>query len=141
MAWTDLKERDVSRQVSDFLGYRGWRRIRNQVGVTTNMAGNTFRFGEKGMPDLMFLRYVPAHQPWTMVLWIETKRNKGGRLSEHQIAWQDGEKILGALVINVECFEKFAEWYERELGWIHSAAGPDVPGNLGLFAGDRSPPE
>lgn len=137
--WADLKERDVAKQVSDFLQWRGWRRLRNQVGLATNMGGQTIRFGEKGMPDLLFLLYVPVHQPWTLALWIETKR-KGGRLSDHQEEWQEQERARGALVVNVDNFEVFAGWYEAALGWLHSSAGPEIPGNLNLFA-DRSPPE
>jgi len=128
-----LSERDVSRQISDYLQWRGWRRFRNQVGVATNAGGGTFRFGEKGQPDLLFLRYLPEHQPWALVLWVETKRNKGGILSPDQIKWQDEERARGALVANANHYERFAEWYEETLGWIHSSGGPPIPGNLHLF--------
>jgi len=145
MAWTDLKERDVAKQVSDFLEFRGWRRLRNQVGLATNMGGHTIRFGEKGMADLLFLLYLPQQSPTgeciphAMVMWLETKR-KGGKLSLDQTVWQAAERARGALVLNVDHFEIFAAWYDVQLGWLHSASGT-APGNLDLFAADTSPPE
>jgi len=139
MAWTDLKERDVSQQVCDFLKFHGWRRIRNQVQCSTNLVtGKVVASGEKGMADLLFIMYL-ANPPHALVLWIETKR-KGAKPSEHQKAWQDKERLKGALVINVDHFEAFAGWYQAQLGWLHSASGI-APGNLDLFAADNSPPE
>src|SRR3954471_23847576 len=104
-----LAERDVQRQVCDFLGWRGWRRLRNQSGVATNAGGHTFRFGEKGIPDLLFLRYIPERPGVGLVLWVETKRPKG-RLSPDQIKWQDEERARGALIANAYEFEAFSEW-------------------------------
>lgn len=127
-----LAEREVSRQVSDFLEWNGWRRIRNQSGVATNAGGSTFRFGEKGIPDLLFLRYVPERPGAALVLWVETKRAKG-KLSPDQVKWQDEERLRGALIVNVYDFQTFSEWYQSTLGWIHTADGPPIPGNLHLF--------
>jgi len=69
-----------------------------------------------------------------MTLWIETKRNRGGKLSDAQIEWQTAERARGAIVLNVSKFEEFKEWYFDNLGWIHTGDGPPVPGNLDLFA-------
>jgi hypothetical protein len=127
-----LAEREVSRQISDYLGWHGWRRIRNQSGVATNAGGGTFRFGEKGIPDLLFLRYIPEHPGIALVLWVETKRAKG-KLAPEQLKWQHDERLRGALVANAFSLETFSEWYQETLGWIHTADGPPIPGNLHLF--------
>lgn len=60
---------------------------------------------KRGVPDL----YVPA---WN--LWIEMKRQKGGRLSEHQKDWIEYLKSIGHEVIVGsgwhDAIEKIEEW-------------------------------
>ena len=129
-----LLEKDVTRQVSDFLVYRGWRRFRNNVGGKYDAHGNYTPYGERGMPDMLFVNYHRIKKPWSMMLWIETKRSRGGRLSEYQLEWQEAERARGAIVLCVSDFREFEQWYNEKLGWIHSAAGPPNPGNLDLFA-------
>lgn len=127
----NLSERDVARQISDFLKWRGWRRLRTSSGITTNQAGNTFRFGEKGMPDFLFIRYYPKILPKALVLWVETKRPRGGKRSPDQIAWHEREAALGALVITAYDFESFEVWYAQTLSWTDTESF-ELPGNLHL---------
>jgi hypothetical protein len=133
-----LKERDVAKPISDFMQYRGWRRVRNNVVCATNpVTGHYVASGEKGMADLLFLRYDRNVPPQAMALWVETK-SRTGRLSERQEKWQAEEMAMGAIVITVRSFEEFRDWYQETLGWLHTAKGPAVPGNLDLFS-ERSP--
>ena len=132
-AWTDLKEKDVAKQVTDYLEYRGWRRVRMNSGMSTNMmTGGIVRFGEKGMADLLFLRYFPKQQPYALVLWVETKAPKG-KLRPEQTLWQTGERARGGLCVTVYHFETFALWYDETLGAIHVSGDADIPGNMHLF--------
>jgi hypothetical protein len=128
-----LQEKDVARAISDFMEYKGWRRFRNNVGVAMNPSGGLHRYGEKGMPDLLFVRYAPKYRPWTLMIWVETKRPRG-RLSPHQEKWQEEETAAGAVIVTVNSFEDFLDWYNQTLAAIHTASGPDIPGNLDLFA-------
>lgn len=132
MSPSNLLEKDVAKEVTDFLRYRGWRRFRNQSSVSVNQAGTVFRSGEKGMPDLLFVRYHPVKKPWSMMLWIETKRPKG-KASAYQLEWREKEQSIGATVVLVSDFREFEAWYNDKLGWLHSSAGIG-PGNLDLFA-------
>jgi VRR-NUC domain-containing protein len=127
--WTDLSEKHVARQASEFLQWRGWRRLRNQSGVSSNQAGTVFRYGEKGMADLLFVRYL-QRQPHALVLWVETKAPKR-KLSADQVRWQENERERGAMVVTVYCYEQFAEWYENVLGWVDTDH-EYVSGNLRL---------
>jgi len=113
----DLKllERHVSRQVRDFLEYRGWRAIRMQRTVIPG----SFQTGEKGMADYLFVRYLPEVKPGcSLTLWVETKR-PGGPLRKHQPEWHAEERLRGAQVWVVDDFDLFARNYERVWGWLH----------------------
>ena len=119
-----LSERDVARQVRDFLEYRGWRCFRWNVGLATNQQGTVTRYGEKGMADLMFLYYDydVEHAGSALCLWIETKR-EGADLRPEQVTWQLKESKLGALIVTVDQYEKFLTWYRTQFGWLHQERG------------------
>lgn len=114
-----LKERDVTKQVVDWMEWNGWRALRNQVSANQNQAGGWFRTGEKGMPDWLFLYYF-KHQPMIGVcvqLWIEMKK-EGEDLKPDQVDWHMKEVARGALVWTVDKFEPFVEKYESVFGWM-----------------------
>ena len=120
----ELKERDVTRQVKDFLGFRGWRAIR----MMRTVVPGAFQVGEPGMPDFLFLRYFKDAK--TLALWIEFKRPKG-KTGAHQRAWQQREQALNATVVMVDNLDQFIEWYQVKFGWLHGPKGIgqlEVPG-------------
>jgi hypothetical protein len=99
-----------------------WQQIRPYVMTHTNAE----TFGEKGMPDALFVRYRPAWEhypkhPCTNVeyrnetlsesLWIEFKL-PGKKPDSHQNAWHAAERARGALVKVVDDIDDFMrEWY------------------------------
>ena len=99
-----LKEIDIQRQCSDFLALDGWRLLRTDP-VSDRRRGKGF--GEIGMADCLYIRYLPPEPPapgkipgkmgLAHVLWVEYKR-PGGKLSPHQIRWAQEETARGALV-------------------------------------------
>jgi hypothetical protein len=103
----ELKERDVTRQVCDYLGFRGWRALRMQRTVLPG----SFQTGEPGQADYLFLRYMLGGKPGsTLSLWIEFKA-PGGRLRKGQAEWHVRERLRGGLVWVVGSFEAFEEAY------------------------------
>lgn len=113
-----LKEREVTRQIRDYLEWQGWRGLRNQVSAAQNMAGGWFRSGEKGMPDYLFLYYFRQQMPGVCLqLWIEIKR-EGEDLRPEQIAWHLAETARGGLVWTVDKFESFQIRYQTVFGWL-----------------------
>jgi hypothetical protein len=114
-----LTERDVARQVRDFLGPHGWRCLRMNSALVGRPQGGAFRVGEVGMPDYLFLRYF-AHpmEPGKFdlrQLWIEVKA-PGGRLRPAQVEWAKNEAAQGATVLMVDDIDKFRSWYAEEVG-------------------------
>lgn len=110
-----LTEADVTRQVCDFMGYEGWRGVRNNVGVATNLAtGQQVAFNERGMPDWLFIRYWndPGMVSEGDFIWIEMKA-PGKKPTAHQKAWHEAERLRGALVKVVDHFETFRDWYRE----------------------------
>ena len=132
-----LTEAEVSKQISDYMKFRGWRRVRNQVmGATNLVTGRYIPAGEPGMPDLLFLRYI-ADEPFRVcAVWIEVKR-KGAKLRPVQEKWHREEQLSGAIVKTFDCYEDFEQWYASALGWLHTPDGPRTQGNLDLFAEGR----
>jgi hypothetical protein len=111
-----LLEKDVTRQVVDYLAFRGWRAIRMQRTVLPG----SFQTGEPGQADYLFLRYMPGGKPGeTMALWVEFKA-PGGRLRNGQAEWHAREQLRGGIVWVVDSFEDFEESYDREFGWVHT---------------------
>ena len=121
-----LKERDIARTCGDLLALDGWRLIWCEP-VSRREWGRGF--GEKGMPDLLAIRYlndgnpnVPVwgtnrkmYDPIGQVMWIEWK-SATGKAAPHQNLWHAAERARGALtLIAGEGFpgsiEGFKEWY------------------------------
>lgn len=128
----ELKERDVTRQVRDFLEWRGWRPVRMQVAAFARPTdGAMVRVGEVGMADYLFVRYLPRTGA-ALALWVEFKRPKGGRVAAHQKAWHERERERGAEVWRVDDLDNFAARYEAAFGWLH---GPKGVGQMSIFAG------
>jgi hypothetical protein len=113
-----ILEKDVAKQVRDFMALRGWRRVRNQSALMQG-AGGVVRIGEKGMPDLLFIHYFEKSSGVVALVWIETKRAKGGKRRDEQITWQDLERKHGGIVLNVNDIDAFSREYERLFGWLH----------------------
>ena len=117
-----LTERDITRQVCDFMWAHGWRGIRMQSGLMGRPSGGAFRVGEPGMPDWLFVRYVhPEHATgWVAaqcaeVLWVEVKA-PGKWLSSAQVAWHERERMRGGIVAVVDDIDVYRDWYAREVG-------------------------
>ena len=126
-----LTERDVTRQVRDFLEAHGWRAVRMQVARIATVSGG-FEVGELGMPDYLFLRYeadipdlaLESHvdfQPDSLpavcqALWVEVKA-LGKRLSPAQVAWHQAERWRGATIVVADDLDEFQRWYKSEIGY------------------------
>lgn len=93
-----LRERDIERTCSDLLALDGWRALKCDP-VSRREWGKGF--GEKGMADVLYIRYSAGGTPQSKprcaeVLWIEWKTPQG-KTSLHQIAWHRAERARGAL--------------------------------------------
>ena len=106
-----LLERDVTRQVKDFLAWRGWRAVRMQRTVIPG----AFQAGEPGMADYLFIRYLGGEPGAARVLWVEFKR-KSGKLMPQQKQWAIEERARGAQVWTVSDLEQFQADYRRVFG-------------------------
>lgn len=127
-----LSERAVTKQVTDFLEYRGWRAIRMQSALVKGEL-HTFRVGEVGIPDYLFLHYLEG-KGVSLALWIEFKQPRdrdrcsckiGSKLCRYcgQFNWRAREKLRGATVWKVKQFEPFELAYREAYGWIHGPQG------------------
>ncbi len=124
----ELLERQITQQIRDYMQYRGWRPVRMQ---RTAIPG-AFSTGEPGMPDYLFVRYLPKPLGACIALWIELKR-PSGKLREGQPEWHARERARGGTVWVVDDFEWFANLYEQHFGWLHS--GDAAIGQLDLLGG------
>jgi hypothetical protein len=96
-----------------------WRLIRSYVANHTHKE----RFGEAGMPDKLFIRYIVADlkggfttaqfEAISQTMWIEFKK-PGERPRPDQIAWHEAERSRGALVKVVDDIDDFMlVWYPK----------------------------
>jgi hypothetical protein len=111
-------ERDITRQVCDYLGYRGWRPIRMQRTVLPG----SFQTGEPGQADYLFLRYETSQPGAALALWIEFK-TPSGRLRKGQPEWHARERLRGGIVWTVSSLQTFEADYNTHFGWLHNDAG------------------
>lgn len=120
-----LAERDVTKQVRDYLAYRGWRPIRQG---RTAVPG-AFSVGEPGVPDFVFLYYFDEPRGAAAVLWVEFKSPRpGSKRSDDQVKWHTREKARGAVVVTVSDFLAFEQWYRRKFSWLDAhARQPELP--------------
>ncbi len=92
----------------------GWRAIRTDP-VSDRSRGKGF--GEVGMPDYLFIRYLDHDGPMVdqqclaQMLWIEFKA-PGKPLKPHQTAWASREGRRGALIFVVDDAVRFRETYK-----------------------------
>lgn len=117
-----LTERDVTRQIRDFLEWRQWRALRQQRTVIPG----AFQTGEPGIPDFLFLRYLPDGM--ALALWVEMKA-PGRKTAERQQQWRAREEKRGAVVVTVDDLGAFQSWYDEQYGWLH---GPEGIGQMDL---------
>ena len=92
-------EADVKAAITETLELDGWRCIKMET-VSDRERGRFF--GEPGMPDCLYIRYLstpgmPLIHPTAEVLWIEHKAPKG-KHQQNQIDWRVLERKRGALV-------------------------------------------
>jgi hypothetical protein len=132
MAFGALAERDVTKQVKDYLRLRGWRIFRHQVAM---FAGA----GERGMPDLSAVRYLGDGK--ALVIWLELKapsdrrkcRCQPGKRNPCTVCaqkkWHQEETARGALIRIVRDLDEFVGWYEQAYAWLHQGE----PGQLSLL--------
>jgi len=107
-------EGKLSAELVAFLEGQGWRSKRNQ----RTFSRKGFSTGEPGMPDFLFLCYLPSGV--TLALWIEMKTPKG-ELRPQQKTWILRERGRGALVMVVDDVERFKCWYNTEFAWLATA--------------------
>lgn len=134
-----LLERQIQKQVKDYLRFRGWRPVRTHFAY----APGTFSSGEPGMPDYLFLRYLDDGR--ALALWIEFKTPQDRRRCTcqpgeskpcpvcRQKAWHARERARGASVWVVYDLDAFVLEYESRYGWLHT--GDEAMGQLDLLAG------
>lgn len=130
-----LKESDVTQQVKDFLEYRGWRAIRLNRGLMQGAFGGVVQFGEPGMADFLFIRYMQGNLEAgpALTLWVEfkapgrraqcrcqSKRPRQRCTACDQAKWREQERRRGALVWLVDDLDQFGAEYRRVFGWLHS---------------------
>ena len=114
---TQLLEREVTKQIKDFMEWRSWRAIRMQRTVIPN----SFQTGEPGMPDFLFVRYLATGFTGLAVhCWVEMKRPRYGKLSEDQIKWHARERACGAVILKADDLRDFERQYERLFGWLRT---------------------
>jgi hypothetical protein len=117
-----LYESDLERQIADYLALDGWYTRHFELNYSER---KQLVVGERGMPDLLCLRYCPladpsdpdAVIPWANILWIECKR-PGGPVSRWQREWKERERRRGATVLLMgidfePSIDGFVEWYEK----------------------------
>ena len=124
----DLKERDVTRQVYDFLIHRRWRLIRMNVGKA-KLKGRWTAWGESGMPDYLALYYLGDGH--AIAWWLEFKREMGGELGRMQELWHARERKDGASVYTVCDFDSFRKFYDAAF----DRPGSPVRGQRELITG------
>jgi hypothetical protein len=108
-----ILEREVTKDVLKFLQAKGWRIVRHQ---RTVIPGN-FQAGEPGMPDSQAIYYCP-NSIAALVLWLEFKRRKGGKVAEDQLTWHEREKKRGGTVIVVNDAKPFCAWYDETFAFL-----------------------
>ena len=98
-----VPEKAINGAIKTFLELDGWHVFLLETVSRREWAKFT---GEKGMPDMLCLRYAaPVSLPPSFrhvgdaeVLWIESK-SKNGRVAQHQSDWHLLERKRGAMVI------------------------------------------
>jgi hypothetical protein len=114
-----ISEAHIERTCSEWLALDGWRLLKtNPVSDRSRGKG----FGEVGMADCLYIRYINWHHGWrsdAQVMWIEWKA-KGGKLGAHQKAWHAHERAVGGMTlmggVDFEAsIEGFQDWYRKSI--------------------------
>jgi hypothetical protein len=137
-----LTEKQVSEQLDDMMRAEGWRRIRHSSGTATrvdksSLAVGMMNIGEPGMPDRQYIYYLGKASGFCLVVWVELKRSKGGKLRESQVNWHAREKSRGALIYPLPAngtfsIDDFRAWYDKNL---RPKIARVAKGQKGLFDG------
>ncbi len=129
-----LSEEHVTKQVKDFLEWRGWRAIRFQRTMVQLPGGGAFSTGEPGQADWQFVRYIESESVpgAAVVLWVEmkatgkraycicaTKRTHQRCTACDQISWKARERKRGAVVWTIDSLDVFMREYNRTSGYLH----------------------
>ena len=134
-------EAQVARELRAFLEDKGWRYVRMESGYVPG-AGN---IGEKGIPDGLWVFYIPGKRGLAALMWIETKPTgykprcdckpammgpgkRPGTLKQIKAArecrwhgqqrWRRDEEARGALVLTVSDVPAFIAEYSRVFSWL-----------------------
>ena len=127
-----MLEKDVQKQIIDFLSLRGWRFYRTHF---AHIPGANSA-GELGAPDGIVTRYMPTPEvpARCMTWWLEFKGPRDQRTCQckldkkgktvlckvcRQKKWHERERQRGALVIQTSSLDAFAAWYDVQFGWLH----------------------
>lgn len=121
-----VSEADLERAGTDLLIYDGWRHLKTDP-VSRREWGKGF--GEPGMADDLYLRYLPRYlnpyglskapcdRAFCQCMWIEWKRPKA-KPKPHQRIWIEQERARGALVLLADedfpaDYDGFPTWYRK----------------------------
>ena len=130
-----LSEANITDQVRGFLEHRGWRAIRLNRSLVQMPFGGAVQFGECGMPDFQFVRYVGTGRApcLSLTLWVEfkatgikarcrcaTKKPRQRCTACDQAKWRAAERARGGVVWVVDSLGWVEMEYERVFGWLHS---------------------
>lgn len=111
-----ILEKHIQEGVTALLELDGWRPLRTDP-VSDRYRGKGF--GEVGMPDHLYIRYIKRnqdHPPSSVpsgvaeLMWIEFKA-PSKTAKPHQLEWHTSERRRGALVLVIDDFDKFRQWY------------------------------
>lgn len=112
-----VSEAHIQQAVVNFLEIDGWRPIRMEQNFNQRKMKVV---GEKGMPDYLFLRYgfksvMNMDNPLLRMaehIWIEFKAPQK-KAREEQVRWHTDERLNGALVMVVDDYDFFRDWYVK----------------------------
>jgi hypothetical protein len=113
-----LSEKHVQQAVIQLLEAEGWLVVRVHVGMFKGWTRNTpiaMNKGKEGFPDLVAMRSggVPIQGYVSRVLFIETKRGKGGKLSQQQEQWRDRLTSDGFEWLMADDVQKVQEYLKK----------------------------
>lgn len=115
-AWTDLREKDVVRQCSDYLQIRGWYEVNQPSGLLARPKKKDsekeyrIRVGDIGCADKIYMK--PIDPGYCGVFFCEFK-GSDGRLSPRQAAWHRYMQSLGFRVVVIESLEQLVSWLKE----------------------------
>lgn len=106
-----LLEKDVSKQIVDYLRLKSWVLLRLHSGLVRGKTGGGFiKLNDAGTPDYCAVRARPEQQ----ILFLEMKRERGGVISDIQKKTALQYESQGLTVKVVSSLTDFQEWYENK---------------------------